>query len=99
MGYKAKNKDYYQACPEIDASAEKGDCKVGGNKWCAATVPDADFSLKTCPGLGMRVKALTYNLFWWNLFNQRRGNGGSAGRLVKDAAGDEHFDIAGFQEC
>merc|ERR1712226_1445914 len=53
----------------------------------------------TCPGLGMRVKALTYNLFWWNLFGRRRGNGGSAGRLVKKAAEDEHFDIAGFQEC
>jgi len=97
--YKEKRKDYYQACPEVSASAKKGDCKVGGDKWCAATVPDADFSLKTCPGLGMRVKAITYNLFWWNLFGKRRGNGGSAGRLVKGAAGDEPFDIAGFQEC
>lgn len=97
--YKEKSKDYYQACPEVDTSAKKGDCKVGGNNWCAATVPDADFTLKTCPGNGMRVKALTYNLFWWNLFGQRRGNGGSAGRLVRDAASDEPFDIVGFQEC
>jgi len=47
----------------------------------------------------MRVKALTYNLFWWNLFGQRGGAGGSAGKLVKAAAGDEAFDVVGFQEC
>jgi len=62
-------------------------------------VPDSNFSLKTCPNLGMRIKAITYNLFWWNLFGQRGGNGGSAGKLVKGAAGDEPFDLAGFQEC
>eukprot|EP00929_Paragymnodinium_shiwhaense_P100360 TRINITY_DN6261_c0_g3_i1.p1 TRINITY_DN6261_c0_g3~~TRINITY_DN6261_c0_g3_i1.p1 ORF type:complete len:398 (-),score=104.13 TRINITY_DN6261_c0_g3_i1:302-1495(-) len=97
--YKSKAKDYYQECPAVDESVEKGDCKVGGNNWCAAAVPDADFSLMTCPSKGMRVKALTYNLFWWNLFGQRGGNGGSAGRLVQSAAGSEPFDIVGFQEC
>merc|ERR1711945_32924 len=47
---------------------------------------------------GMRIKAITYNLFWWNLFGQRGGNGGSAGKLVRQAAGNEPFDLAGFQE-
>jgi hypothetical protein len=78
---------------------QKGDCKVGGDKWCAATVPDANFSLMACPNLGMRIKAITYNLFWWNLFGQRGGNRGSAGKLVKAAVDDEPFDLAGFQEC
>lgn len=39
---------------------------------------------------------LTYNLFWWNLFGVRAGNGGSAGKLI-NASGP--FDIMGFQEC
>jgi hypothetical protein len=41
---------------------------------------------------------LTYNLFWWNLFGQRGGNGGSAGRLIK-GANNPAFDFMGFQEC
>eukprot|EP00929_Paragymnodinium_shiwhaense_P109976 TRINITY_DN76624_c0_g1_i1.p1 TRINITY_DN76624_c0_g1~~TRINITY_DN76624_c0_g1_i1.p1 ORF type:complete len:456 (-),score=110.41 TRINITY_DN76624_c0_g1_i1:113-1480(-) len=97
--YNSKAKDYYEVCPDTKTVGAKGDCKVGGDKWCAATVPDANFTLKTCPNLTMRVKFLTYNLFWWNLFGQRRGNGGSAGRLIRDAAGDELFDVVGFQEC
>jgi len=97
--YKSKTKDYYKACPAVDSNVQEGECKVGGDNWCAATVPDANFSLKSCPGLGMRIKAITYNLFWWNLFGQRGGNHGSAGKLVKGAAGDEPFDLAGFQEC
>jgi len=58
--------------------------------------------LKTCP-TGMsgstKVKVLTYNLFWWNLFDQRGGNGGSAGRLIAHTAGPEQYDLMGFQEC
>jgi hypothetical protein len=76
-----------------------GECKVGGDHWCAATVPEASFSLKTCPEMGMRIKAISYNLFWWNLFGRRGGNSGSAGKLVKSAAAEEPFDVAGFQEC
>jgi endonuclease/exonuclease/phosphatase family metal-dependent hydrolase len=40
---------------------------------------------------------LTYNLFWWNLFQQRGGNGGSAGRLIAGASSPA-FDFIGFQE-
>jgi endonuclease/exonuclease/phosphatase family metal-dependent hydrolase len=47
----------------------------------------------------MRVKALTYNLYWWNLYGQRNGNSNSAGRLVQGATGNEKFDVIGFQEC
>jgi endonuclease/exonuclease/phosphatase family metal-dependent hydrolase len=47
----------------------------------------------------MRVKALTYNLFWWNLYGRRGGNGGSAGKLVQSNVQGEPFDIVAFQEC
>lgn len=52
--------------------------------------------LAACPSTGSQVKVLTYNLFWWNLFGQRGGNGGSAGRLI---AGTSDIDFMGFQEC
>jgi endonuclease/exonuclease/phosphatase family metal-dependent hydrolase len=42
------------------------------------------------------IRVLTYNLFWWNLFGRRGGNGRSAGRLIES---NGHFDILGFQEC
>ena len=46
-----------------------------------------------------RAEVLSYNLFWWNLFQLRKGNDGSAGKLIKEAARDRAFDIMGFQEC
>lgn len=68
-----------------------------GTGWCSAEVPASLWNLKSgnC-GKDTEVKVLTYNLFWWNLYGQRGGNGGSASRLIK-----EHgpFDIMGFQEC
>jgi len=77
-----------------------GECKVAVGEWCNATVPPLEWNLTQYGGSGgMRVKALTYNLFWWRLFGQLGGNGGSAGRLVREAAGDEPFDVAAFQEC
>jgi len=39
---------------------------------------------------------MSYNLKWWDLFDRRGGNGGSAGRLI---ARNGPFDIMGFQEC
>mmetsp|Transcript_53067 Transcript_53067/g.164199 ORF Transcript_53067/g.164199 Transcript_53067/m.164199 type:complete len:381 (-) Transcript_53067:25-1167(-) len=47
----------------------------------------------------VRVKVLTYNLFWWNLFRQRAGNHGSAGKLIASAGRPAPFDFMGFQEC
>jgi len=44
----------------------------------------------------VKVRILSYNLFWWNLFGVRGGNGGSASRLI---AGSGPFDFMGFQEC
>jgi len=42
------------------------------------------------------MSVLSYNLFWWNLFGRRNGNGNSAGRLI---AANGPYDIMGFQEC
>jgi len=45
---------------------------------------------------GAQFKILSYNLFWWNLFGKRNGNGKSAGKLI---ARSGPYDIMGFQEC
>mmetsp|Transcript_1148 Transcript_1148/g.2229 ORF Transcript_1148/g.2229 Transcript_1148/m.2229 type:complete len:431 (+) Transcript_1148:68-1360(+) len=69
---------------------------VAGSGWCAGQIPIGGWDLrKSCSG-GTQVKVLSYNLFWWNLFGQRGGNGGSAGRLI---ARNGPFDIMAFQEC
>lgn len=45
------------------------------------------------------MKVLTFNLFWWNLFGVRGGNGASAGRLVRETGQIVPYDVLGFQEC
>mmetsp|Transcript_10626 Transcript_10626/g.20586 ORF Transcript_10626/g.20586 Transcript_10626/m.20586 type:complete len:741 (+) Transcript_10626:19-2241(+) len=45
------------------------------------------------------VKVLTYNLWWWNLFGRRKGNNGSAGKLIADTCKPRPYDLMGFQEC
>jgi len=45
----------------------------------------------------MQIKVLTYNLFWWNLFDLR--GGGDAGKLVAANTAPQPFDFMGFQEC
>jgi len=50
-------------------------------------------------GPAVNVKVLAYNLFWWNLFGLRGGNGNSAGRLISGSMDPEPFDFMGFQEC
>ncbi|CAE8589874.1 unnamed protein product [Polarella glacialis] len=74
---------------------------TAGNGWCQGQRPEPGWGLRgTCPsGQNLKVKALTYNLFWWNLFGQRRGNGGSAGKLIASSQASQAFDVMGFQEC
>lgn len=50
-------------------------------------------------GPAVQVKVMTYNLFWWNLFQIRKGNGDSASTLIRQASMPEPYDIMGFQEC
>jgi len=47
----------------------------------------------------LRVRVLSYNLFWWHLFDKNNGEGGSAGKLLKRSAEKTPFDFMGFQEC
>lgn len=44
------------------------------------------------------IKVLSYNLFWWHLFQVQGGNNHSAGKLIL-ANMDQPFDAMGFQEC
>jgi len=74
-----------QACP-----------KLAGSGWCVGEEPEAGFDLRRTCGNGTDMKVLTYNLFWWNLFTQHGGRGGSAGRLI---ARNGQFDVMAFQEC
>jgi len=46
-----------------------------------------------------RIKVLTYNLYWWNLFKNQKGLNGKAGKNIAAFAKDEPFDLMGFQEC
>jgi len=73
---------------------------VSQGQWCSVNEPEQGWALRSCgSGSGITVKVLTYNLFWWNLFGRRHGNGGSAGRLIAEAGSSERFDVMGFQEC
>jgi len=58
-----------------------------------------EFKQKVCSTkpqtVPLKVKALTYNLQWWSLYDQRSGNDGSATSLIGTAAPD----VMGLQEC
>mmetsp|Transcript_78577 Transcript_78577/g.163267 ORF Transcript_78577/g.163267 Transcript_78577/m.163267 type:complete len:463 (+) Transcript_78577:323-1711(+) len=74
---------------------------VAQGQWCSVNVPPNGWNLNSCgASTGLQVRILTYNLFWWNLYGRRGGNGGSAGHLIQ-AANNENpqFDFMGFQEC
>jgi len=75
--------------------------RTGGRNWCEAEVPASDWTLKRWQSLDtdLRVRVLNYNLFWWNLFGLRRGNGRSAGRLIRRNFEAEPFTVMAFQEC
>jgi endonuclease/exonuclease/phosphatase family metal-dependent hydrolase len=71
--------------------------------WCEVDIPPPEWSLKTCPSSGSigstSVKVLTYNLYWWNLFDRHGGSDRSAGRLMKRTSSDIPYDFMAFQEC
>merc|ERR1719424_1719788 len=108
--YFSKAKDYYAECP-ARPPCEGEDCPMGwtptsatsgAGQWCEVGRPADDWSaLKTCPSVAnsMKLKVMTYNLFWWNLFGQRGGEGGRAGRKIATTSGPEEYDFIGFQEC
>jgi len=68
--------------------------------WCAVDIPPSNWALKSCPTSGSTtVKVLSYNLYWWYLFNRKGGSDRSAGRLIERTSGPEEYDFMGFQEC
>lgn len=82
----------------------KDGTSVGGKHWCRVGVPVEGWGLRQCAQPNpatppTRLKVLTYNVYWWNLFLKRGGNGKSAGKLIADASQQEAFDVMGFQEC
>lgn len=66
-------------------------------------VPQSGWSLDSCgrgPGEDkIRIKVLTYNLYWWNLFGVRKGNHGSSSRLIAKSSSQAPIDFMAFQEC
>jgi len=68
--------------------------------WCKINVPSSSWNLKHCPSDGgLKVKVLSYNLYWWNLFDRHKGGGKSAGKLIARTEGDDLYDFMAFQEC
>lgn len=75
---------------------------VGCGNWCEASVPAQGWALHACGSDAvshLQVKVLTYNLFWWNLFELKHGDGGISGKLIEDHSFPMPFDFMGFQEC
>lgn len=99
----AQARSLFVPCPsDVIGFPTSGKRKAAG-QWCAVDVPLESWNLKQCPvscsEARIDVKSLSYNLYWWNLFDLRGGAGRSAGRLIAQAAGAEGFDFMGFQEC
>jgi len=110
--YSEKKKDYYESCTTTTTTPCVGlACPIGWNPsdetrgtgvWCEVGMPPDDWSaLKTCQSSSATtdVKVLTYNLFWWNLFGQRKGEDGRAGRKIATTNSPLEYDFMGFQEC
>eukprot|EP00933_Yihiella_yeosuensis_P062169 TRINITY_DN65117_c0_g1_i1.p1 TRINITY_DN65117_c0_g1~~TRINITY_DN65117_c0_g1_i1.p1 ORF type:complete len:307 (-),score=21.68 TRINITY_DN65117_c0_g1_i1:109-1029(-) len=83
-------------CPLISASLTQAALRA----WCSSQSLSKSWQFERCNGsVDLSVRVLTYNLFWWNLFGVRKGNQGSAGKLIAAADSQEIIDIIGFQEC
>jgi len=100
--------------PPIHANAigwKPTDVVVAQGKWCEVGQPVKGWmpGRGLCKHSGTEVKVLSYNLYWWKLFNQDKGFGNmqkpdggwekvdrAAGRLIEM---NGPFDFMGFQEC
>jgi endonuclease/exonuclease/phosphatase family metal-dependent hydrolase len=109
---KDKDPKYWGACLATPATG------VPTDAWCQQGHPDEWRMPKIGPYTGsdatlasddtsadVRLKVLSYNLYWWNLYGIQKGNPvrpygpGSASALIADASESEPFDVMGFQEC
>eukprot|EP00419_Tripos_fusus_P053376 CAMPEP_0172809436 /NCGR_PEP_ID=MMETSP1075-20121228/8227_1 /TAXON_ID=2916 /ORGANISM="Ceratium fusus, Strain PA161109" /LENGTH=470 /DNA_ID=CAMNT_0013648651 /DNA_START=48 /DNA_END=1460 /DNA_ORIENTATION=+ len=66
--------------------------------WCLGPVPPKLWKVEAS-GKPLLIKVLSYNLFWWNLYIKRGGNGDSASKVIKASMEDTPYDVMGFQEC
>lgn len=97
--YKPKYLKTMEDLPPVSADAigwEPTSKKVGKGCKFEIAVPRADWKAGTCSSPSLEINVLSYNLFWWQLFEQWQGASGSAGKHIK-ATGP--FDLMGFQEC
>jgi len=73
--------------------------KAAPHEWCQVDIPPVGWDLKHCPKeTSLSIKMITYNLYWWNLFQRHQGSERSAGSLTARTALPEHYDFMAFQE-
>ncbi|CAK0900020.1 unnamed protein product, partial [Prorocentrum cordatum] len=98
--------------PMLDKKYPDYDWCAGGGEW-AGVVPDSKWmenvtSYEDLPVLWnattehiepLHIKVLTYNLYWWNLFEKNGGSDGAAGKLVAASGNHTPYDLMAFQEC
>lgn len=68
---------------------------------CNSEAPAEDWSIPTYSASEalITIKVLTYNLVWSTTFVEKRGQGGSTGRLLAGSGWPQPYDVMGFQEC
>jgi len=81
--------------PEDDGSAQFHCCCRHNQR---RLVVDA-LSRRLTPGKFVRIKVVSYNLEWWKIFGQMKGNGGSEGHVLAATDVAEPIDFIAFQEC
>jgi len=47
----------------------------------------------------LKVRMLSYNLYWWSLMAIRGTNGGAPFKIIDDSAKSMPYDLMAFQEC
>mmetsp|Transcript_106954 Transcript_106954/g.300781 ORF Transcript_106954/g.300781 Transcript_106954/m.300781 type:complete len:421 (+) Transcript_106954:83-1345(+) len=72
-------------------------CTISQLSFCNETAPPNLWE-PFIPSRAVRAKALSYNLFWWNLFGLHNGRQNSAGKLIAGAMSPA-IDFMGLQEC
>eukprot|EP00419_Tripos_fusus_P009163 CAMPEP_0172658226 /NCGR_PEP_ID=MMETSP1074-20121228/2649_1 /TAXON_ID=2916 /ORGANISM="Ceratium fusus, Strain PA161109" /LENGTH=528 /DNA_ID=CAMNT_0013473491 /DNA_START=35 /DNA_END=1621 /DNA_ORIENTATION=- len=50
-------------------------------------------------GEAVKVRVLSYNLYWWSLMAMRGTNGGAPFKIIDDSAKSMPYDLMAFQEC
>eukprot|EP00928_Gymnodinium_smaydae_P065458 TRINITY_DN485_c0_g6_i1.p1 TRINITY_DN485_c0_g6~~TRINITY_DN485_c0_g6_i1.p1 ORF type:complete len:519 (-),score=76.00 TRINITY_DN485_c0_g6_i1:929-2485(-) len=76
--------------------------KCGGCNFCkehesTPNSPSPSGGSGHCPNTGLKIRVMTYNLYWWTLFGKK--GGGGSGNLIRDANKQGAIDFLGFQEC